>query len=293
MVTGSYSGNAVDDRAIAGLPSTPRIVIIKNTTTNVAVMRTTSMIGDATKELTTKFGSPADRIQSLDTNGFTVGQNATVNASGSTYHWIAFEAPPNAVAIGTYLGNGVDDRAIPGIGFQPDYVVVMANAAEETVQRSSAMAGDLSFRFAGRVVRPTPSSSCRPTASRSGQEGGGHVSGNTYHYVAWKAVAKQMAVGSYVGDSTDNRNIGGLGFQPAYVLMKSTGATHGGVHKPSSTRPATDLTLEFSNGAAFTDGIQLLTSDGFQVGSGNLVNDAGKTYYWAAFGTARRIIVVD
>ena len=74
MLSGSYIGNGIDSRAITGLGFQPDVVIIKSATAKVAVIRTSTMSGDNSKEMVGATALQANRIQSLDTNGFTSGQ---------------------------------------------------------------------------------------------------------------------------------------------------------------------------------------------------------------------------
>ncbi len=53
------------------------------------------------------------------------------------------------LATGNYTGNGTDDRAITGLGFQPDVVIVKGDVAETAVMRTSTMAGDASKPLVG------------------------------------------------------------------------------------------------------------------------------------------------
>jgi len=91
FASGSYTGNGADNRAITGgVGFQPDVVIIKSNTAQLAVMRTSTMVGDASKELCAATAFQTNRIQSLDPGGFTVGTNAQVNSSGVTYYWVAF-----------------------------------------------------------------------------------------------------------------------------------------------------------------------------------------------------------
>ena len=57
------------------------------------------------------------------------------------------------LAVGSYTGNGVDNRTIDisdtsnSSDFQPAFVIVMSAAGNLTVHRSSAMPGDMSLEF--------------------------------------------------------------------------------------------------------------------------------------------------
>lgn len=88
ITNGTYTGNATDDRAIT-VGFQPDWVIVKNgSTTNPAILRTTSFVGDSSASLANS--SPAaDQIQSFTSTGFTVGTAAHVNGSGNTFWWVA------------------------------------------------------------------------------------------------------------------------------------------------------------------------------------------------------------
>ena len=84
-----------------------------------------------------------------------------------------------------------------------------------------------------------------------------NTNGRTYHYAAWKAVAGEMSVGSYVGNNADNRNITGVGFQPESVITRGIGALFGAYH-PASLGIAVDLAVPFVNFGSSANGIQAL-----------------------------------
>jgi hypothetical protein len=265
-LSGIYTGNGTNNRAITGLPFQPNVVVIKDTTTDVAVCRSSTMGGDATKDLTSKSSLLTNRIKSLDATGFTLGTDATVNTNGNTYHWIAFKAVDGELKVGTYAGNGADDRSITGVGFQPDYVVLMSAGAQEPNQRSSAMAGDVAFRFKANAGAANKIQALQADGFQVGSDVEANENGAAFHYVAWKAAAGKMQVGSYSGNGSDDRNITGVGFQPEYVVIKADTATTGS-HKPASTGASTDTALDFLGAAAYSNGIQALQADGFQVGT--------------------------
>ena len=76
-VSGQYLGNAVDNRAILGAGFQPDVVIIKGDTGQPAVIRTATMTGDSTKEMDGSTALVPNEIQSLVSNGFTVGTDAS------------------------------------------------------------------------------------------------------------------------------------------------------------------------------------------------------------------------
>jgi len=52
------------------------------------------------------------------------------------------------VATGSYVGDGNDNRAISGIGFQPDVVLIKGTNNEQAVIHTATMADDLSKEIA-------------------------------------------------------------------------------------------------------------------------------------------------
>ena len=105
VVSGSYEGNGTDNRSITGVGFQPDVVIIKGDTNTVAVCRTSTMTGDQTKPLVGSNALADNRIQSLDTDGFTIGTHGGVNSNNKDYYWVAFKAAAGEMVVSTYTGN--------------------------------------------------------------------------------------------------------------------------------------------------------------------------------------------
>lgn len=133
--TGRYMGNGADDRnfTTGGLNFTPDFVFTKRNAATNPVFRMSSMVGDLSNQPGTTAES-ANLIQSLISNGFQLGTDTMVNASGSLYNFFALKALAGVIAVGTYAGDGVDNRNITGVGFQPDFVLIKAST---TIKRAS------------------------------------------------------------------------------------------------------------------------------------------------------------
>ena len=295
--SGVYLGDNTPGRAIY-VGFQPDVVFVKRDAATYQVVRTSTMAGDATKSLNPAgVALFANGIQSFGAQGFTLGNDVQVNATGDTYHWVAFRAAAGALKVGTYNGNNTDDTSIPGVGFQPDYVITLpevAGAAGTPFHRSSSMVGDTSYDFDAQEVGP-PADAIQ-VLEADGFQIGNHASVNTnlatYHYIAWNAVAGRMSVGSYVGNGLDNRNLDVVGFVPEWVLVKRTGDSRPWVHKPASTGVNTNYSLTTSNFVGQADDVQQLRALGFQVSFGPEVlpdrtNENGVTYHWIAFGPHR------
>ena len=280
IASGSYTGNGAPSAAITGVGFQPDVVIIKaDSAIARAVIRTATM--GLTKEMTGAAAAAAGYVLSLDTNGFTVSGNARVNQAGVTYHWIAFETVSGESRLASYTGNGIDNRSITGLGFTPAYVITIPESTSPAYHRSSLMLE--SYSFDSTTGQPNHIQAMVADGFQIGDDGDVNRNGFVYHYVAWRAVPGRMAVGSYIGLENDNRAITGVGFRPAYVVVKADD-NWSAAHKPVSTGPATDDTLLFNLNASQADNIQALQADGFQVGRQERVNSAGRSVFWMAWG---------
>ena len=286
--TGSYTGDGFDNKQITGLGFKPDIVIIKGNVAQDPVCTTSSMPAYSAKALgSTAAALVANTIKSLGVDGFTLGTDARVNSSAAcggacTYYWVAFEAGAGELKVGSYQGTGAA-RSITGVGFQPDWVVVMSSAANFSRHRSSTMTTTAYFHdwendSTGITALGIDGFSVDTDATVN-------TNGTTYHYFAFKTVPGKMNVGSYTGNApTDDRNITGVGFQPEYVLVRNSTLGNG---QRSVARPASlsgDSSVNFGLIPNESNHIQALLTDGFQVGNSNRVNLSGLTYNWVAFG---------
>ncbi len=279
MATGSYTGDGSDGRAIS-VGFQPDLVIVKADTNQIGVARSESMTGDASKPITGATNLSTNRIESLTATGFTVGTNAQVNGAGTTYRWVAMRAGC-AMYAGSYAGNGAASRTIAGVGFQPELVVVMPGANTQA-----------SHRFAG-MTRSYPVLVEHGHDHRDHRDGRRRVHGrelgrgqcqrDDLPLLAFNDVAGSSLSSTYAGNGADNRNIGGVGFQPDYLLIRAndTATARAGHHRPASL---TGTASQFWNNTAnSTNGIQAIQATGFQVGTDTSVNANGPTYHFMAF----------
>jgi hypothetical protein len=292
VISGSYTGDGLAGRLIP-VAFQPDVVIIKRDCNGPpgcwAMVRTSTMVGDTTKSVADfpAVATSANGITALVPAGFVLGTDPDVNGVGGTFYWVAFRAAAGELTVGTYTGNDVDSRSITGVGFQPDFVMTFPEAAFRPLIRSATMLGDSTFNFDASEF----------TNRIQALEVDGFQVGNdpdvndgspvgTYHYIAWNAVAGKMAVGTYVGNGADNRNLDVVGFRPEWVLVKrpSVPTVRPWASKPASTGLAVDYGIWFADFMGFTNGIQALRPLGFQVGSAVQVNENTLTYHWAAFG---------
>jgi YD repeat-containing protein len=280
IAVGSYNGTGVAGLAITGVGFRPDGVILKRDNDQPTVVRTSTMSGDASKQLTSANALQPNRIQSLDIDGFTVGDDPEVNGTRA-YYWIAFNDDGlGDFKVGSYTGDNTDNRLITGVGFRPDYIIVMSSQAQQAVHRSSAMPGDSTLFFHANAAASNLIQDLKTNGFQVGNDNNVNGAGIQYHYVAWRG--RRMAVGSYEGDGTAGRSINGVGYQPIYVIIKMLQSAQQGVHRPASL-PG-DQTLKF-NGGMISGAITSLQPDGFQIGAADAVNLLARTFYWMAFTT--------
>jgi hypothetical protein len=215
MATGSYTGDGSSSRAIAGIGFQPSVVIIKGNASIEAILRTSSMSGDNSKKLGSNDVFFAGGVISLDADGFTLGSNNRVNAAGTTYYWIAFKEDAMSLKVSTYTGDGVDNHVITGVGFTPAAVLVFREGTSNVAIKTSSMASNESKLFYSTSTYTDRVKTLMADGFTLGTSAEVNAIGDTYHYVAWKAVAGSMQTGSYEGDDTDDRNINAPGFKPS------------------------------------------------------------------------------
>ncbi|MEK7212317.1 MAG: hypothetical protein AAB686_01415 [Patescibacteria group bacterium] len=300
--TGYYVGNSTDNRQISGLGFSPDLVILKDDTAagNAgAVFKTRTMQTDsgelALVMAETDANLTTNHIQSLDSNGFTVGTSTDVNSSDIMHFYAAF-AGSDCTSSGTfcegkYTGNGTL-QTISSVGFQPNLVVVKRSAASAVggMWRSSAMTASSSNYFSATAQLASAGiESLTSTGFKVGSNADVNANGNTYYFFAFKEVSGFMDVGTYTGNATDGRVIAtstdaGLTFEPNFVWVKST-STNSAV--ASVREHYGDRSVYSTDAAALVNAIQELRSaGGFEVGTNANVNSSGVNYYYAAFGGA-------
>lgn len=277
--TGTYSGNAISGRAITGLGFRPDFVMIRALNGGAAVATSSTLVATGTKELTAASPPQGNLILSLNAGEFTLGSDARVNGATINYTWIAAKAAPGALSIGSYVGDGSNWHAISGIGFKPDYMIVLGQGATRSVQKFSTEKDSKSLLFdastEGGWIK-----GLLPDGFEVNNAAEGNASGVAYHYLVWKALPGVVSIGGYPGDGTDNRPLAGSGFSPRYMVVKSDGF---GQAMQRSEQVAGDLGLPFAAGAGIPNTIQALLPDGFQAGSDSTVNSTLSSYFWAAF----------
>jgi hypothetical protein len=295
MATGSYTGTAAT-QSVTGVGFQPDLVIIKDDAANFAVFRTSQMKGDLTQYFASASAGFTGGVTSLDSNGFSLGTSTILNTSGNTYRWEAFgsawnpetKAGATDFMIGTYTGNGIDNRNISGMPWQPDFVTTKRSGASSASWRSSAQTGDISGYYNATTETADIIQSLDASGFQIGTNAGSNNAGNTFYWFAFKN-GVGFTNGTYTGDATDNRNISTVGFQPDMVMIKRSNGFNAVKRSANQTG---DTTQYFNNLANVSDRIQALQSNGFQLGGSQTeTNASGGTYRYMAWRNASASIV--
>lgn len=185
FMIGAYYGSATDNRNITRLPWQADFLTVKRNGASAAVFKTSAHTGETTSFLSTTADGATNYIQAFTSDGFQVGNAGNnINASAVLYRWFAFKNGSN-FQVGTYTGNGTDNRDISA-GFQPDLVWVKRNTAVAGVHRPSSLVGDATQYFVNTANAAGRIKEFISTGFRLGTQTEVNTSGATYRYASWK-----------------------------------------------------------------------------------------------------------
>lgn len=297
---GTYTGNGTDNRNITGVGFDPDLVLVKSATgSNNAnrrpVMNYLDSYGDSSSSIGDTTAAVANNIQGMITGGFQVGASARVNNNTDIYYYFAIAGAADhtasgdfEMATGSYVGTGAVN-SVSGLGFKPDLVIVKADTTQFAVFRTRTMAGDTTAYFSSATANfALGITSLNADGFSLGTATMVNSNGVTYRWQAFGGAfnpydntgSSDFAVGTYYGNTIDNRNITRLPWQPDMVTVKRAG-TSLGAWRPSSQ--VGDSTSFFSATTPAADVIQSLNADGFQVGINASANTLASVYHWFAF----------
>ena len=282
FATGSYTGDGNDNRWINDPGFQPDLVVIKGATgARYCIFKTSSMAGDTATTFSTGDALFADVIQAFGANGFQVGTSTHTNANGVTFHWMAFrDNGAGDFAVGSYTGDGNDNRNLDVVGFQPTILWIKDGTnGERVVWRVAENTGDDSLHVHALANIANAIQSFRPTGFQVGTSVHVNTLNQTYYWVAFKDVANFIETGSYTGNGVDDRDIT-VGFDSDLVFVKGDTAQYAVLRTDTM---AGDLSGPFHSVALAANQIQELKATAFEVGTDAQVNSNGLTYYWAAW----------
>lgn len=299
---GTYTGNGSTKSVNTGFQ--PDLVVVKRSGASLGVWKSSSMATNETNYFSATGSDMAGQmIQSLSSSGFTVGNNATVNTLNNQYWFFAFKEVPGKLEVGSYTGDGQDNRNIdasvnPGLAFQPDFVWTKATAAVAGAFSVTEQINDNACLFTDSISAQNIVQSLLSTGGfQIGSGSESNHSGSIVHYVAFGGVSDVRATsGSYrmvsgwYNGSGSSFYVSGIGFSPDLVIIKAVASEVTPQHAVFRTSMMKgNSTAYFANPVAnFSGGIVSLDPDGFTLGTHATVNSSVQSYRWVAFGNAWR-----
>lgn len=192
------------------------------------------------------------------------------------------------VATGTYIGDGVDDRQITGLGFTPSVVItrnLIANGA--TVWKNDAMTGTVAViwdQVSGDFEVNDGIKSFDSDGFTLGTGIYANNNGDTYHWMAFEADADALGELTYTGDGTDDRDFFSVwSFTTAQFIFGGQASPNGvelGIRFSSKAGDNTHLMTQ--DDTAIPDHFQQANPGGVEIGT--RINVSGETGYVMAIG---------
>lgn len=120
---GTYTGNGNVLQNVTGVGFQPELVFVLPGHGSRPCWRSSAMPvlqSMPFDEVSLRFGL----ISGFSADGFQVSWDSAVNQSGVVYHYLAWNATPGTLVVGTYAGDGASSQDIVGIAFKPEWVLV-------------------------------------------------------------------------------------------------------------------------------------------------------------------------
>ena len=320
----TYTGNN-GTQSVSNGSFQPDLVWVKNRTNAFTHLLYDSVRGVGTLKAissseTTAEGSMSDNatfgyLDSINSAGFTVisgsSANSYTNSSSNAYigwQWKAGGAavtntagsitsqvsasPTAGFCVVTYTGTGANATVGHGLGAAPSMVIVKNRGAatqwavyHQALGNTNTIYLNLTNAIASQ---PAFWNSTTPTASviSLGTDTTVNASGQNLVAYCFSEVPGYSSFGSYVGNGSTDGPFVYLGFRPAFVMFKSTGANVWSILDSSrDLSNVTDLSLQPSSSIAEETGKNIdFLSNGFKLRqTDGGWNGSGTTYIYMAF----------
>ena len=284
ITRGTYTGTGAG-QSITGVGFQPKFLIVKRLNGEDPVSRSDVSAGTNSYIWNDVSAPISNGITSLDTDGFTVGANILVSENTIPYHYIAFASDADAIATGTYTGNG-GSQTVSGLGLTPIQVFTFKRdgAAPQFGVTTNPTAGDLSWAWGaggapqtGRITAMAAGSFTVSSQSRVNENL------QVFEYLAFADVSNTTR-GSFTGNGGTAGGGGGTaGFEPVLVFCHPDAAGPASVSCfRSSTQTGTN-SWNFAGNQVAT-GIDSFTATAFTTADNGLLDQDTVLHYWMAFG---------
>lgn len=188
-------------------------------------------------------------------------------------------------ASGSFAGDGSSSKAISGLGFEPQFVLVknVTNGTQTNrfgIFRFASHTSNTSKRMTAETYRTNAIISMDSDGFTVGSHIGANGDGDTIHWFAAAGSSSEIYAFSYTGTGTDDTAITGFGFQPDLVFVTRSATL---VPFMAHREMASGQSIQVVGATSISSGIKSLDSDGMTLGTSNSVNQSGQTYHGIAF----------
>jgi hypothetical protein len=256
-------------------------------------------------------------LTSFDSDGFTLGSNTNINASGHTvtgWNWKAGNSQGSSntdgsinttytsvnttagFSISTYTGTGSNATIGHGLGAVPSVVIVKRYATQgDWIGYFKALGNTKNARFNTTDAADTNSTvwnSTTPTSSvfSVGTFGETNSSGGTFVAYCFAEKTGFSKFGSYTGNGNADGAFIYTGFKPAWIMQKRTdSANNWNIYdvKRNTFNIVDKYLYADDNSAEITTSAIDVVSNGFKCrNSSTFLNTSGGTYIYMAFAKA-------
>ena len=320
-----YVGNLLQ-HPVEGFNHQPDWLWFKNAdTTNSHNLLDSTRGTDKTLEGTNNNNAEGDtttRLDSFDSDGFTVETDPSVNGNNNeivVFSWAAnggsvtnvaesgdnpgFSRQTNTTSgfsIIKYTGTGAVGTIAHGLGIVPDFIIIKRlENADNWRTYDSVGGGTKAMRLNLNGAHGSSSSFYNDTDATSSVFTVGtnsEINGDAETYIAYVfgSVKGYSKIGSYVGNGNADGPLVYTGFKPSWVMVKkSNGGSHDWYIQYGNTtfddvsqaaNPVKSSLIANSSGAKATENSMDFVNDGFKLRtSGNGHNTSGHTYLYVAF----------
>lgn len=278
VATGAYVGDGLSSSQVVGVGFRPSLVWIWGAS-EYAVWSSDSLPANKTLYFSNAAVGFTGGITGFLPDGFTIGNNSTVNTATKTYYYMAFrDNGAGNIDIGSYIGNGSDNRAITSPGFQPDFIHIKGDTAQAGCYRYSSGVNDSTYLFTGATATDHIQAMLT-TGFEIGTNARVNSNAVTYYYFAFKKQVDFFDIGTYTGNGLNNIHIGTIFKEALVMIQKTSGTAQVPVYMPLDAS-SINTTLNFANSVALTTAILQIQDPGFKIGTHATVNTNGTTYVY-------------
>ena len=325
MNTKLYTGDGAASHAITGVGFQPDLCWVKKRSSPATDhnLNTSVNLGSGTASQYVLTSNSAELLQdngstyfqSLDSDGFTIGNSDKVNANSANFaswNWKAGTAVSGSTtgsgtaktytgsvnttsgfSIIKYVGNGTAGHTIPHhLGAAPQMIIVKALSTNDDWMVGHTAAGFNQFMILNSTARDatgTQFNSTVPTSSVFSIGSNNNMNQNNNSFVAYSFtnIKGFSKFGGYTGNGNADGTFVYTGFKPAFVMVKLVSAAGEDWficdNKREGYNAENNRLLPNLNSAESTDSPIDIVSNGFKARTSGANVNAGEDYLYAAF----------